>query len=111
MDIDGKAVTVWDATNLAPVATLRPSSTERVGASGLSSDGRTVAMFRFGTQASVELYDVDSGRSFATLRLPSRSAAEVFNNDGKGLEKGNLQRDAHFWEVVRSLAPGGERKK
>lgn len=111
MNTDGKVVTVWDATTLAPVAAVQSPSLGRVGASGLSGDGRTVVLFRFGTEASIELYDVGTGRTFATLRLPSRSAAEVFSEDGVGLNKGNLQPEAHFWEVVRSLAPGVEPKK
>lgn len=110
MATDRKSVTIWDATTLAPVSTLRPANTDRIGALGLSGDGHTVAMFRFGTHASVELNDVESGQVFASLRLPSRSAVEVFDKDGAGLNKANLQRESRFWHLVKSLAPEHERR-
>jgi hypothetical protein len=100
----GKSVTVWDAASLDAIATFRPVGGERTVA-GLSGDGRTVAVFRFGADAAVELWDVATGRAFATLRPPSPSVAEVFTRAGEGLNKSGVLREARFWEVVRSLAP------
>jgi WD40 repeat protein len=116
IDSEHKAVTVWDAVTLASVATLQLTDPDRVDETGLSGDGKTVVMFRFGPGPSAELWDVASGRSFATLRLPSPSVAEVFAESGKQLNKDKLQkfvgqRDTRFWDVVQSLAPtAGERK-
>ncbi len=61
--------------------------------------------FKFGADPSAELWDVTSGRTFATLRPPSPPVAEVFAKGGAGLNKSKVQHDARFWEVVRSLAP------
>ena len=76
----------------------------------------TVVMFRFRPAPSAELWEVASGRIFATLQLPSSAVAEVFAEGGKSLNHAGLQqfkgqRDTRFWEVVRSLAPtAGGRK-
>ena len=111
-----KAVTVWDAVNLNVVGTIRLTGTDQVVEAGLSGDGQTVVMFRFSPTPSVELWDLPSGRSFATVRPPLSAVADVFAEGGKSLNKGKLQkfvgqRDTPFWEVVRSLAPtAGEPK-
>jgi hypothetical protein len=87
-----------------------------VESAGLSGDGMTVVMFRFRPGPSAELWDVSSGRPFATLRLPSSALAEVLAEGGQSLNRARLQqsvnqRDTRFWEVVQSLAPkAGERK-
>jgi hypothetical protein len=108
IDAARMAVTVWDAVGLTAVGTLRAG--RAVEAAGLSGDGRTVVTFRFGADPSAELWDVTSGRVFATLRPPSPSIAEVFTEGGADLNRSKLQHDARFWEVVRSLAPAaGER--
>ncbi|MFI5458120.1 MAG: sigma-70 family RNA polymerase sigma factor [Isosphaerales bacterium] len=116
-DSEHRVVTVWDAVTLAAVATLRAAGGDHVvEAAGLSADGKTVVMFRFRPDPSAELWDVASGQTFGTLRLPSSAVAEVFAEGGKSLNKDKLQkfksqRDTRFWEVVRSLAPtAGERK-
>ncbi len=116
MDLDGKAVTVWDAVTLTSIATIHPTDADRVVAAGLSGDGKTVVMFRLSPVPSAELSDVTSGKTFATLRPPSSALTEILAEDGKGLNKAKLlqsagQRDTRFWEVVQSLAPtAGERK-
>jgi hypothetical protein len=106
-----KAVTVWDAATLEPVAIFRPQGSPRGFSVGLSGDGRTVVTFTFGADPSAELWDVAAARPFATLRPPSPAVAEVFDQGGQGLNKSNVQRDAGFWEVVRSLAPAGRERK
>jgi hypothetical protein len=116
IDSEYKTVTVWDAVTLNAVAKLQATGTDRVDAAGLSGDGKTVVMFRFGPAPSAQLGDTASGRTFATLRLPSSALAEVVAEGGKSLNRAKLQtsvgqRDTRFWEVVRSLAPtAGERK-
>jgi WD40 repeat protein len=110
IDSELKAVTVWDAATLNPVGTIHATGPDRVGAVGLSGDGKTVVLFRSSPVPSTELWDVTSGRRFATLELPSSAVAGVFDAGGKGLHKNNLlksvgQRDTRFWDVVRSLAP------
>ena len=110
MESERKAVTVWDAVALNAVATLHLHGVDRVVAAGLSGDGKTVVIFRFSPDPSAELYDVASGLTFATLRLPSSAVGEVFGEGGKQLNKAGLkkvggQRDTHSWEVVQSLAP------
>ena len=116
MDSKGKAVTVWDAVTINPIATLHATSTDRVDAAGLSGDGKTVVMFRLSPVPSAELWDVTSGRTFATLGPPSSAVTEILAEEGKGLNRAKLQqsvgqRDTRFWEVVQSLAPtAGERK-
>lgn len=108
IDSGHRVVTVWDAVSLEAVATLRA---EAVVAAGLSGDGKTVVTFRFGPEPFAELWDVASGRLFATLRPPSPIAAEVFAGEGKGLNKSKVDRGARFWEVVRSLAPTAAERK
>jgi RNA polymerase sigma factor (sigma-70 family) len=117
IDSEHKVVTVWDAAGLTAVATLGPAGGDHVVESaGLSGDGLTAVMFRFKPAPSAELWDVASGRIFATLQLPSSAVAEVFAEGGKSLDHNKLQtsagqRDTRFWEVVRSLAPtAGGRK-
>jgi hypothetical protein len=111
IDSEHKAVTVWDAVSLNAVVTLRaPGGDHVVESAGLSGDGMTAVMFRFRPAPSAELWDVASGRIFATLQLPSSAVAEVFAEGGKSLDHNKLQtfkgqRDTRFWEVVRSLAP------
>jgi hypothetical protein len=116
IDSGHEAVTVWDAVSLNLVSTIRAAGTERFGAAGLTSDGRTVVIFRFGPAPSVELRDVASGRSFATLRPPSSAVAGVFGEGGQGLNNNSLQkfygmRDTPFWDVVQSLAPAADGPK
>jgi hypothetical protein len=106
----GKSVTVWDASALTPVATLRISGGEGVAA-GLSGDGKTVALFHFGGEASVELWDVPSARPFAMLRPPSPPIAEVFTENDKGLSQTLRERGTRFWQVVRSLSPSEPTEK
>jgi hypothetical protein len=127
IDSDHKVVTVWDAVTLAAVAILRTAGGDQVVESaGLSEDGMTVVMFRFRPGPSAELWDVASGRPFATLRRPSSALEEVLAEGGKSLNRATLQqsktalaggvftssrRGTRFWEVVKSLAPkAGERK-
>jgi WD40 repeat protein len=110
IDSDGKAVTVWNATTLTPVSTFKPQRTAPRISAGLSGDGRTVATFTYGADAAVELCDVASGRSFATLRAPARVLAAVFTNGGAGLDKPRLTpsvgvHEGPLWDLVRSLAP------
>ncbi len=100
----GKAVTVWDTEKLTAVNTIVPPG-DAGAAVGLSRDGKTVVRFLFGTEPTVELWDVASGRSFATLRLPSPAVAEAFTAQGKDLNKEYVHRDGRFWDFVRSLAP------
>jgi RNA polymerase sigma factor (sigma-70 family) len=127
IDSDQKAVTVWDAGTLAAVAILHTADGDPVvETAGLSGDGMTVVMFRFRPGPSAELWDVASGRPFATLRLPSSALEEVLAEGGKSLNRARLQqrkmalaggvftssrRGTRFWEIVQSLAPkAGERK-
>ena len=92
IDSDHKAVTVWDVGTLAAVATLHPAGGDPVVESaGLSEDGMTVVMFRFRPGPSAELWDVASGRPFATLRLPSSALEEVLAEGGKSLNRASLQ--------------------
>jgi hypothetical protein len=73
-------------------------------------------MFRYSPAPSAELWDVASGRTFASLLTPSSAVAEILAEGGKWLNRARLQqsvgqRDTRFWEVVQSLAPtAGERK-
>lgn len=108
---DREAVTVWDAVTLNAVATVRPAIGARGIAAGLSSDGKTVVTFRFGKEPSAELWDVTSGRVFATLSAPSQAVADAFADDGAKLNKAGLDREAPFWKVVRSLAPSARAAK
>src|SRR5262249_19219228 len=87
IDADRKAVTVWNAVSLTAVTTLHPAGAERVVEAGLSGDGKIVAMFRFGADPSAELWEVASGRTFATLRSPSPVVAEVLDEGGTRLNK------------------------
>ncbi len=87
-----KAVTVWDAVRLTPVATLDPMGAEHGAAAGLSGDGKSVVTFRFGADPSAELWDVASGQTFATLRPPSPAVAEVFSKGGAAL---HCRKDVH----------------
>ena len=48
--------------------------------------------FRFSPDPSAELYDVASGLTFATLRLPSSAVGEVFGEGGKQLNKNGLKK-------------------
>jgi WD40 repeat protein len=109
IDAARTTVTVWDAARLVPVATIRPEGAEKFVEAGLSPDGRTVVTFRFGDDPSAQLWDVASGRPFASLRPPSVVAAEVFAEGGTSLNKSKVEHDARFWEVVRSLAPAAGR--
>jgi RNA polymerase sigma factor (sigma-70 family) len=110
IDLERKAATVWNAVSLDSVGTVQLDRTAPIPAAGLSGDGSTVVTFRFDAAPMVELWDVATGRNFATLRPPSAVAADVFTPDLKGLHKAGLlgskaARDTRFWEVVRSLAP------
>jgi RNA polymerase sigma factor (sigma-70 family) len=110
IDYQNKTVTVWDAAKLNAVGTIHATGIDRAVAAGLSGDGKTVVMFRSSPEPSAELWDVMSGRSFATLRLPSSTVAEVFTEGGTRLHRNSLQtsvgeRDTRFWDVVQSLAP------
>ena len=107
---DRTSVTVRDAARLEPVAMLRPEGADRQIEAGLSGDGSTVATFRYGADVSAQLWDVASGRTFAILRLPSPSIAEVFTEGGKALNKATVAQDGHFRQVVRSLAPAATGK-
>jgi hypothetical protein len=62
------------------------------------------------------MWDVAAGRSFATLRPPSPVVAEVFTDDGEGLNKARFLpseavHEGRFWEVVRSLAPASPKDR
>jgi RNA polymerase sigma factor (sigma-70 family) len=110
IDLDRTAVTVWNANTLTPVSTFKPPRIAPRLSAGLSGDGRTVATFTYGTDAAVELWDVASGRSFATLRAPSRVLASVFTNGGADLDKPRLTpsvgvHQGPLWDLVQSLAP------
>lgn len=110
ISVERSKVTVWDASRLAAVSVLALGNSDRDIEAGLSGDGRTVAVFHFGANPSVQLWDVASGRRFATLRPPSPSVAEAFTEGGKHLDKARVAQDARFWEIVRSLAPAAASK-
>jgi hypothetical protein len=110
IDVDRTTVTVWNANTLTPVSSLKPQRIAPRLSAGLSGDGRTVATFTFGADAAVELWDVASGRSFATLRPPARVVAAVFTEGGAGLDKPRLTpsvgvHEGPLWDLVQSLAP------
>jgi RNA polymerase sigma factor (sigma-70 family) len=112
IDKGRRILTVWDATNLNPIATIAPEASLRGVAAGLSPDGRTVVTFNFQEAPTIELWDVASRKPFATLRSPSSITSEVFSADGKDLNKARLLRDksrrdhdSPFWATVRSLGP------
>ncbi|SIO66812.1 RNA polymerase sigma factor, sigma-70 family [Singulisphaera sp. GP187] len=111
LETERKTVTVWDAVSLKAIATLQLKGTKGQGvATGLSDDGKSVVTFDFGTDPSVELWDVASGQSFATLRPPSSAVASVFSEKGTNLNKNglilsNTDRGTPFWGIVRDLAP------
>jgi RNA polymerase sigma factor (sigma-70 family) len=112
LDAKRKAATVWDAASMSAIGTVQLDRTAPIPATGLSGDGKTLVTFRFGALPTIELWDVASGRSFATVRGPSAVIADVFTPDGKGLHRAGLQgsvsaRDTPFWEAVRLLAPAG----
>jgi WD40 repeat protein len=117
INLDREAVTVWDATTLEQVVTLKRAKADRRIAAGLSGDGRTVVTFAFGADEGVELWDVASGRSFAFLRPPSPVVIDVFTDGGKGLNKARLlpskgEHQGPLWDLIRSLSPPGpERPK
>jgi WD40 repeat protein len=98
-------VTVWDAVHLTAVATVGAGEAERIVSTGLSRDGKTVVNFRFGAAPAAELWDVASGRLFATLRPPSPAVADMFVEAGTRLNESTLQHESRFWDVVRTLGP------
>jgi hypothetical protein len=116
IDSEHKTVTVWDAVTLGAIATLRSANPERVVEAGLSGDGKTVVIFRYGPAPSAELCDIASGRTFALLQPPSSAVTEILAEGGKHLNKNKVQkivgqRDTRFWEVVQSLTPAADEPK
>jgi RNA polymerase sigma factor (sigma-70 family) len=101
-------VTVWDAEKLTAVATVRAGEVDRIAAAGPSRDGKSVVIFRFGAAPATELWDIASGRLYATLRPPSPAVAEMFVDGGTRLNESQLQFEARLWDVVRTLAPAGK---
>ena len=100
---DQATVTVWNATTLEPVRVIAVA--RQADAAGLAANGRTVAVFWFGAEAAVELWDVTLGRSFATLRPPSPALAGVLIEEGNRLDDSSVKHNARFWEIADALAP------
>lgn len=116
MDREHNLLTVWDASTLAAVATIRSTNPDRVVNVGLSGNAKTIVIFRYNPTPSAELWDVDSGQIFATLRPPSSAVAAIFGDNGKDLNRARLQtsvgqRDTRFWDVVQSLTPAADERK
>jgi RNA polymerase sigma factor (sigma-70 family) len=100
------AVSVWDGVTLEPIASLRSPGADRAMEAAVSGNGETVVTFHCGAEPSATLWDVASGRSFALLRPPSPSVAEIFADEGKSLIKSKVaDRDARFWKIAAALAP------
>lgn len=110
LDLARQVISVRDWTSFKVVATLRPAA--EVSAGVLAPDGLTVAAFHLGDDATVELWDVRSGRAFATLRPPSAALREVMIEGDSKLDRDALiHRGAAFWDVIRTLAPAAVRPK
>jgi RNA polymerase sigma factor (sigma-70 family) len=106
IDSKSKIVTVWDAFTRKAVATIRPSAPDELFDAALSGDGKTVVKIRYGAAAAAELWDVASGRNFATLRPPSAAVTRIYSEGNTALVKSEIAgRDTAFWKVVQSLAP------
>jgi RNA polymerase sigma factor (sigma-70 family) len=99
---DGRSANLWDMDTLRPLATF-PADSSRLIASCLSKDGKI--LISIGDDRSALLWDVGSGKSFATLRPVSSLVARIVREDGM-LDKAKL--DDGFWEMVHRLAPKGE---
>jgi WD40 repeat protein len=111
LDTAGRIATIWDATTLMSVGTARFGGEAKVTAVGLAGDGKTVVALRPGANPTVELWDVGSGRSFATIGSPSATVAEIFADNGKTLNKSSLERGSRFWDLVQKLAPSAGPRK
>jgi WD40 repeat protein len=100
---DGQSITVWDPATTKEVPKLKlATGSHRPSAVALTPDGKTLASF--GDDRVVQLWNVDTGKRFATLEPPSPVVAILYTKDGQ-LDRSKVEIDAPFWKTVRNLAP------
>ena len=109
-DVQGRFVTMWDATTLQPIGEIRPEGTSKLLGAGITRDGRTLATIA--EDRSVTLWSLAKNSAFATLRPPTPVVARCFVDDRSSPSAPVLQLDGPFWESVKALVPPvGEGKK
>jgi WD40 repeat protein len=109
-DTERTTVTVWDGSTIKPVVKIRLENPPSVLEAGLSGDGKSAVTFTFGKEQAAELWDIATGKRYASLKPPSRAVADAFTEGGTQLDKPKLlpsqfEHRGPFWDVVNSLAP------
>jgi len=102
VDLDGRAITLWDTKTLEPAATIRPDDPAKIIGAGLSKDGKALATI--GEDRAITLRDAADGKPFATLRAPCPLILQVFG-EKPGIGRPTLHLDDPFWEAVKPLLP------
>ncbi len=109
-DVQGRFVTMWDATTLQPIGEIRPEGASKLLGAGITRDGRTLATIA--EDHSVTLWSLAKNSAFATLRPPTPVVARCFVDNPSSPSTAILQLDGPFWESVKALVPpAGEGKK